>query len=146
MLFGNKHIKTRGWVRIGRFCGSHDVLNYRGVPYNVEMLKFMVRTHLPTVIADSWVVITLAYILCHARKCILVHLMAVNPEKYALALMEALFIVKKIASSYYCVTMKQSKKNPLPMEKNDILKCICFTPPLYRSLRTNGYLHFRKRT
>ena len=73
--------------------------------------------------------------------------MEINPEKYALALMEALFTGKeKKASSCYCVLTKRSKKNALPVEKKDILKCICFTPALYRSLRTNGCLYFRKRT
>ena len=50
-----------------------------------------------------------------------VHLMAVNPEKYALALMKVLFTGKTIALSCYCVMIKRSKKTNLPMEKKDIL-------------------------
>ena len=67
-----------------------------------------------TVIADLWG--SKFNFLCYAgKRCTLVGLMAVNPEKYALALMEALFTDEEIASSCYCVT-KRSKKTPLPME------------------------------
>ena len=42
------------------------IWKYRGIPYNVEMLKFMVRTliYFPTLIADSWVVILYISMLC----------------------------------------------------------------------------------
>ena len=93
----------------------------------------MMRTlmYFPTVMADLWGEIFLFSFLCSAGKwCTLVHLMAVNPEKYALALMDALFTDEEIASSCYCVT-KRSKKTPLPLEKKGILKFILWTPALY---------------
>ena len=39
MSFGNKCVGIRGWVRIGRFCGSHVIWKYRGVPHDVEILE-----------------------------------------------------------------------------------------------------------
>ena len=54
----------------------------------------------PTVMADLWLSIFLLNFLYYAgRRCRLVRLMAVNPEKDALALMEALFTDQEIASS-----------------------------------------------
>ncbi len=49
---------------LGRSCGGHDIWKYKGVRYNVEILKFMVRSlmYFPTVIADSWMVNILTYL------------------------------------------------------------------------------------
>ena len=74
--------------------------------------------YLPTVMADLWgggAIFLINFVYYAVKWCTLVCLMAVNPEKYALALMEALFTGEGIASSCYCV-MKRSKKTPLPME------------------------------
>ena len=73
--------------------------------------------YLPTVIADLWgSMFLLSFLLSAGKWCTLVHLMAVNPEKYALPLMGALFTDEERASSCSCV-MKRSKKTPFPMEK-----------------------------
>ena len=141
--FSNKHIGIRGWVRISRFCWSHDIWKYRGVPYNVEMLESWYELNVLPINDSCLLGGQYSYLHFYVmHKCTLVHLISVNPEKYALALMKALFTDKKIASSCYCVMMKRSKKTTLPMEKKGIFKCICFTPAPYRSLRKNGCLHF----
>ena len=88
--------------------------NYRGVPHNVEILEVNAENLdvLPSSDGDlCGSIIILPFHVVQEK----FHLMAVNPEKYALALMEALFTDEEIASSCYCV-MKRSKKTPLPME------------------------------
>ncbi len=47
-----------------------------------------------------------------------------QPDKYALALLDALFSKDELASSCYATT-KRSKKPPLPSEKLSFLKVNC---------------------
>ena len=74
----------------------------------------MVRTlmHFPTVMADSWVV-TIHNLSMFCREMVYTYLSDGNQsEKYALALMEALFTDEEIAPSCYCVMIKVARRLP----------------------------------
>ena len=75
-------------------------------------------------IAYLWMsIFFLTFLCCAGKLCTLVGIMVFNLNKYAFPLMEALFTDEEIASVCYSVT-KRSKKTPLLMEEEGILKFI----------------------
>ena len=95
-MFSNKCIGIRGWVRIGRlFCGSHVIRKYRGIPNNVEILEVHGENFYVLSNSDGGLMgVNNIYLSMLCSKMVYTCLSnGHHPEKYALALMEALFTV-----------------------------------------------------